>query len=94
VKKHISLNGIDSSYTCWNHHGESLDAHHVIEYPTDVHDKGVVSYMRKVCQRIYYSADRLEGVLGDLHTAAKQARQDGHYKKQGNVHRFKLMNIL
>jgi hypothetical protein len=37
MNRHILLNGMDSSYTRWIHHGERLDVD-VIEYPDEVHD--------------------------------------------------------
>lgn len=36
VKKHIIVNGMDSTYTKWIHHGEDSDID-VIEHPVDVH---------------------------------------------------------
>jgi len=68
------MNGMDSSYTQWIHHGESLDVD-VIEHPNDMHDNAEGVYGQCVIEDD--SADRLEGMLGDLHTAAEQARDDG-----------------
>ena len=38
VRKHILMNGMETTYTRWIHHGESLDVN-VIEHPIDMHDK-------------------------------------------------------
>jgi hypothetical protein len=76
VKTHILLNGMNSSYTRWIHHGERLDVD-VIEYPDDVpdNDDGFIHEEEGVTAD--YSADRLEAVLGGLQNAAEQARPDG-----------------
>ncbi|XP_039776646.1 uncharacterized protein LOC120644152 isoform X1 [Panicum virgatum] len=37
VKKHILMNGMETTYTRWIHHGESLDVN-VIEHPIDMND--------------------------------------------------------
>jgi hypothetical protein len=37
VKKHILINGMDSTYTRWIHHGETSNVD-VIDDPVDVHD--------------------------------------------------------
>jgi hypothetical protein len=70
VNRHILLNGMDSSYTQWIHHGERLDVD-VIEYPDDVHDNddGFIREEEGVTEG--YSANRLEAVLGDLENAAE-----------------------
>jgi hypothetical protein len=75
VNRHILLNGMNSSYTQWIHHGERLDVD-VIEYPDDVHDNddGFIHDEKGVIED--YNADRLEAVLGDLQNATDQARQD------------------
>jgi hypothetical protein len=39
VKKHILMNGMDSSYTRWFHHGVDVNVD-VVEHPIDVHDSG------------------------------------------------------
>jgi hypothetical protein len=67
VNKHILLNGIDSSYTWWIHHGERLDVD-VIEYPNDVHDNDDVFIHEEEGVTEDYSADRLESMLGDQQT--------------------------
>jgi hypothetical protein len=76
VNRYILLNGMESSYTWWIHHGERLDVDEV-EYLDDVHDNddGFIHEEEGVTED--YSADRLEAVLGDLQNAAEQARQDG-----------------
>jgi hypothetical protein len=61
VKKHILMNGMDSSYTRWIHHGEKLDVE-VIDDPVDVHD-------RDMTEDDNYGVDPLEAVLVDLSTA-------------------------
>jgi ssDNA-binding Zn-finger/Zn-ribbon topoisomerase 1 len=58
------LNGMDSSYTRWIHHGERLDVD-VIEYPDDVHDNDD-GFIHEEGVIEAYSADRLKAVLGDL----------------------------
>ena len=69
------MNGMDNNYTRWIHHGESLDLD-VIEHPNDMHDNVAGVYGQYVTEDD--GADRLEGMLGDLHTAAtEQARDDG-----------------
>jgi hypothetical protein len=88
VDRHILLNGMDSSYTRWIHHGERLDID-VIKYPDDVHDNddGFIHEKEGVTED--YSADTLEAVLGDLQNVAEQARQDdgneGGQDQDGNV---------
>jgi hypothetical protein len=67
VNKHILLNGIDSSYTRWIHHGERLDVD-VIEYPNDVHDNDDVFIHEEEGVTEDYSVDRLESMLGDQQT--------------------------
>jgi hypothetical protein len=74
VNRHILLNGMDSSYTWWIHHGERWDVD-VIEYPNDVHDNDD-GFIHEEGVIEDYSADRLEAVLEDLQNAAEQARQD------------------
>ena len=37
VRKHIMMNGMDSSYTRWIHHGESLNVD-IIDHAAVVHD--------------------------------------------------------
>ena len=69
VKKHILINGMDSSYTRWIHHGENSDED-VINDPIDVHDIDMTDDDN-------YGVDPLEAVLGDLNTAEEQTRHDG-----------------
>jgi hypothetical protein len=69
VNRHILLNGMDSSYTWWIHHGERLDVD-VNEYPNDVHDNDD-GFIHEEGETEYYSCDRLEAVLGDLQNAAE-----------------------
>jgi hypothetical protein len=69
VKKHILMNGMDSSYTRWIHHGEKLDVE-VIDDPVDVHD-------RDMTEDDNYGVDPLEAVLVDLNTAEEQTRHGG-----------------
>jgi hypothetical protein len=64
VNRHILLNGMDSSYTRWIHHGERLDVV-VIEYPDDVHDNDD-GFIHEEGVTEDYSCDRLGAVLGDL----------------------------
>jgi hypothetical protein len=73
VNRHILLNGMDSSYTRWIHHGERLyvDA---IEHHDDVHDNDDSFIHEEQGVTEDCSADWLEEVLGDQWTAAEQAR--------------------
>jgi hypothetical protein len=84
VNKHILLNGMDNSYTRWIHHGERLDVD-VIEYLDDVHDNDDDDDFRHdEGMTEDYSADRLDGMLADLHTATEQAREDGQNLDRGD----------
>jgi hypothetical protein len=69
VNRDILVNGMDSSYTRWIHHGERLDVY-VIEYPDDVHDNDYGSIHEEGVIEDY-SGDRLEAVLGDLQNATE-----------------------
>lgn len=73
VKKHILMNGMETTYTRWIHHGESLDVN-VIEHPIDMNENNDGSTTMVTEDDNY--GDRLEGILGDLQTAAAQARPD------------------
>jgi len=65
LKKHILVNGMESTYTQWTHHGESLDVN-VIEHPIDIHeDDDGSTHGVGVTEDDNYG-DRLEGILGDL----------------------------
>ena len=70
VEKHILMNGMDSTYTRWIHHGESIDVE-VVEHPIDLHDHSD-GFIHGEDDNV----DRLEGLIGDLHTAVEQERQD------------------
>jgi hypothetical protein len=84
VNKHNLLNGMDNNYTRWIHHGERLDVD-VIEYLDDVHDNDDDDDFRHdEGMTEDYSADRLDGMLADLHTAAEQAREDGQNLDRGD----------
>jgi len=75
VRKHILMNGMETTYTRWIHHGESLDVN-VIEHPIDMHeDDDGSTHGVGVTEDDNYG-DRLEGILGDLQNAAAQARPD------------------
>nr|CAH67329.1 OSIGBa0102I15.9 [Oryza sativa] len=73
VKKHILMNGMETTYTRWIHHGESLDVN-VIEHPIDMNENNDGSTTMVTEDDNY--GNRLEGILGDLQTAAAQARPD------------------
>ena len=68
VKQHMLRNGMDSSYTRWIHHGESIDVE-VVEHPIDLHDHSD-GFIHGEDDNV----DRLEGLIGDLHTAVEQER--------------------
>jgi hypothetical protein len=91
VNRHILLNGMDSSYTRWIHHGERLDVD-VIEYPDDVHDNddGFIHEEEGVIED--YSADKLEAVLGDLQNATD--RQDRTVKMRVDKIRMVMQNLI
>lgn len=44
VEKHLLVNGMESTYTRWIHHGENFDVD-VVENPNDHHVENLVSYM-------------------------------------------------
>jgi hypothetical protein len=71
VKKHILMNGMDSTYIRWIHHGESIDVE-AFENPVGLH-----GYSDDSIHGQDDNVDRLEGLIGDLHTAAEQERQHG-----------------
>jgi len=84
VKKHILMNGMDSTYTRWIHHGENLDVD-VIDDPIHVHDVEDCSlHDVELTEDDNYGVDPLEAVLGDLHTAEEQTRHDGQID-EGNA---------
>ena len=68
VEKHILMNGMDSTYTRWIHHGESIDVE-VVEHPIDLHDHSD-GFIHGEDDNV----DRLEWLIGDLHTAVEQER--------------------
>ena len=75
VKKHILMNGMDNTYTRWIHHGESIGVE-AFQHPVGLHD-GLHDSSDGCRHEEDDSADRLEGLIGDLHTAAEQEGQDG-----------------
>ena len=82
VKQHMLRNGMDSSYTRWIHHGESLHAD-IIEHPIDEQDNGESSIpMEAMAEDDNYGADHLHGLLGELHSVveARAENQDGDPK--------------
>ena len=75
VRKHLLMYGMETTYTRWIHHGESLDVN-VIEHHIDIHeDDDGSTHGVGVTEGDNYG-DRLEGILGDLQNAAAQARLD------------------
>jgi hypothetical protein len=91
VNRHILLNGMDSSYTRWIHHGERLDVD-VIEYPDDVHDNDDDFIHKEEGVIEDYSVDKLEAVLGDLQNAAD--RQDMTVKMRVDKIRMVMQNLI
>lgn len=84
VKKHILMNGMDSTYTRWIHHGENLNID-VIDDPIHVHDVDDCSvHDVELTEDDNYGVDPLEAVLGGLHTAEEQTRHDGEIQ-EGNA---------
>jgi hypothetical protein len=75
VKKHILMNGMETTYTRWIHHGESLDVN-VIQHPIDMNDNDDDSTHGLGVTEDDNYGDRLEGILGEVQTAALQARPD------------------
>ena len=71
TNKHKLMNGMDSSYTRWIHHGESLNVD-ITNHAIAVHDAIDVD---GVTEEYNYGADPWEEVLANLHTA-KQARHN------------------
>ena len=65
------MNGMDSSYTWWIHHRESLNVD-ITDHAAVVHDAIDVD---GVTEEYNYAADPWKEVLGDLHTV-EQARHD------------------
>jgi len=66
VEKHILMNGMESTYTRWIHHGESFDVD-VVEHLVDVHDNDDSS-IHGICEMDdgNCGADRFEEMLQDL----------------------------
>jgi hypothetical protein len=90
VKKHILMNGMDSSYTRWFHHGEDVNVD-VVEHPIDVHDSGDRGNVGEDCgvgcgENVGEdgSADRLGNLIGDLHAAAVEGRKDAENEDAEN----------
>jgi hypothetical protein len=67
------MNGMDSTYTRWIHHGEKFDVE-VIDDPVDVH--GI-----DMTEDDNYGVDPLEAVLADLDTGEEQTRYGGENKE-------------
>ena len=62
---------MDSSYTRWIHHGESLDAD-IIEHPVDEQDNGEGSIpLEAMAEDVNYGADHLHRLLGELHSTVE-----------------------
>jgi len=75
VEKHILMNGMESTYTRWIHHGESFDVD-VVEHLVDVHDNDDSS-IHGICEMDdgNCGADRFEEMLQDLQTRGEQNKQ-------------------
>jgi hypothetical protein len=80
VEKHILINGMDSTYTRWVHHGEDYDAAGN-EHSVDVHGHGFIDGI-SVNEDAH--TDRFEGILGDLHMAEEVANLDGENEDGNN----------
>ena len=80
VERHLLMNGMESTYTRWIHHGENLDAY-IEEHPVDVHDNGSFHGLG-VTEENNCDDDNLNGLLQDLHSAEKN-NEDGE-NEDGN----------
>jgi hypothetical protein len=84
VKKHLLMNGMDTSYTRWIHHREDLNVDITEHFATDVHDSGDGSTDGiGVTEDDNYDADPWEEVLGDLRTGAEEEREVGEDEDGG-----------
>ena len=81
MENHMLMNGIESTYTLWIHHGEDFDLD-VVEHPVHVHDTEDGSVHGTEDEN--NGVDQLEGMLGDLHTAAEQAQKEGENQDENN----------
>jgi hypothetical protein len=78
------MNGMDTSYTRWIHHGEDLNVDITEHVATDVHDSGDGSTDGiGVTEDDNYDADPWEAVLGDLRTGAEEEREVGEDEDGG-----------
>jgi hypothetical protein len=78
VKKHILMNGMDNTYIRWIHHGESIDVE-AFEDPIGLH-----GYSDDSIHGQDDNVDRLEGLIGDLHT---------QLNKKGNMEKIRMEKI-
>jgi hypothetical protein len=80
VEKHTLMNGMDSTYTRWVHHGEDYDAA-INEHSVDVHDNGFIDGISVTEDA---PTNRFQGILGDLHMAEEVANLDGENEDGNN----------
>jgi hypothetical protein len=66
------MNGMDSSYTRWIHHGEDLNVEIAEHVPADVHDSddGI-----GVAEDDNNDVDPWEALFGELQTGAEEERE-------------------
>jgi hypothetical protein len=74
VEKHILMNGMESTYIQWIHHGENFeeDADHSIHGTCVIEDGN-------------YGDDRFDGMLQDLCTVEDQDKEDGENEDGDNT---------
>jgi hypothetical protein len=78
VNKHMMMNGMDSSYTKWIHHGEDFNVNITECVPVVHNDSDNVSTDGiGVTEDDNNDADHWEEILGDLQTGAEEEREAG-----------------
>jgi hypothetical protein len=78
VNKHMMMNGMDSSYTKWIHHGEDFNVNITECVPVVHNDSDNVSIDGiGVTEDDNNDADHWEEILGDLQTGAEEEREAG-----------------
>ncbi|WVZ71512.1 hypothetical protein U9M48_020091 [Paspalum notatum var. saurae] len=85
VEKHILVNGMESTYIRWIHHGENSEVH-VFERPVDVHDHVDPSiHGSGVIEDDNNGDDRFDRMLQDLCTAEEQDKEDAENEDGNNT---------